>query len=101
MVKGTAGITGLALGAAMMLGTAIAAPGNVDGMMETAHLNSSHETWEQSGTHEFYVNCTSMDDYIARADGANMKAAQEAAYQESLTKAGGNTCWPVWRGMVK
>lgn len=101
MVKGTAGIMGLAFGAAMMMGAANAAPGYVAGMMDTSHLNSSFEAWEQSGKHEFYVNCTSMDDYIVQSEGANMKAAQAAALQESVTKAGGNTCWPVWRGMVK
>lgn len=101
MVKKITAVAGLAFGAAMMFGVANAEPGYVAGMMDVSHLDSSREAWEKAGKHEFYVNCTSIGDYITQVDGPNREAAQKAAHDESLTKAGGNTCWPVWRGMVK
>lgn len=100
MVKAKAGVLGLALGAAMLLG-ATSAQAAVENMMDVSHLDSSWEKWASPGTHEFYVNCTSIDDYIVRVDGPNLKETQMQAYKESLTKAGSNTCWPTWRGMVK
>lgn len=100
MMKAKTGVLGAALGAALALG-ASGAFAAVEGMMDTSHLNSAHENWVQAGTHEFYVVCTGIDDYVAQVEGPNLKETQMKAYQESITKAGGNTCWPVWRGLVK
>lgn len=101
MIKKKAGVLGVVLGAALGMGVSGALATGVEGMMDVSHLNSAHENWAQAGTHEYYVVCTSIDDYITRVDGPNLKETQMTAYQESITKAGGNTCWPVWRGMVK
>lgn len=100
MVKARTGVFGLALGAAMIFG-ASGAFAAVEGMMDVSHLDSAHENWAKAGKHEYYVNCTNIDDYITQVEGPNLKETQMTAYKESLTKAGGNTCWPVWRGMVK
>ena len=101
MIKGKAGVLGLVLGAAMAMGMTGASATGVPGMMDVSHLDSAHERWAEAGTHEFYVVCTSIDDYITRVDGSDLKTTQSQAYKESLAKAGGNTCWPIWRGMVK
>lgn len=104
MVKvksGVLGICGAVVGAAMAMSVSGALATGVEGMMDVSHLDSAHENWAKAGKHEFYVSCTSIDDYITQVEGPNLKEAQMTAYKESITKAGGNTCWPVWRGMVK
>lgn len=101
MLKEKAGVMGLVMGAAMLMGISVATAAGVQGMMDVSHLDSAYERWAEAGTHEYYVVCTSIDDYITRVDGADLKTTQSQAYKESLTKAGGNTCWPIWRGMVK
>jgi len=104
MVKvksGVLGICGAVVGAAIALSVSSALATGVEGMMDVSHLDSAHENWAKAGKHEFYVSCTSIDDYITQVEGPNLKEAQMTAYKESITKAGGNTCWPVWRGLVK
>lgn len=100
MVKHLAGALGLAAGAVMLIGIggAAAQDRSVD---DISHLDSSWEALSVSGTHEFYVNCTGRDDYLATADGADYKEAQMKAWEESKTRVGSNTCWPIWRGKVK
>ena len=99
MLKGKFGALGMVAGAAMLLG--ITGATGAEGMMDISHLSSAHENWTKAGKHEFYVSCTSVDDYITQVEGPNLKEAQMTAYKDSITKAGGNTCWPVWRGLVK
>lgn len=101
MLKGKTGVLGLVAGATMILGATGAFATGVEGMMDVSHLNSAHENWVKAGKHEFYVVCTSIDDYITQVEGPNLKETQMTAYKDSITKAGGNTCWPVWRGLVK
>jgi hypothetical protein len=51
------------------------------------------------GTHQFYVWCSSAQDYVASAEGANAEEAQMKLYDAA--KASGNAaCWPVWQGRV-
>ena len=101
MLKLKTGVMGLVVSAAMVFGASGASAGYVEGMMDVSHLDSANERWVEAGTHEYYVVCTSIDDYITRVDGPDLKTTQSQAYKESLTKAGGNTCWPIWRGLVK
>ena len=101
MLKGKFSVLGIVAGAAMLLGANGASATGVEGMMDISHLNSAHENWAKAGKHEYYVVCTSIDDYITQVEGANLKETQMTAYKDSITKAGGNTCWPVWRGVVK
>lgn len=60
-----------------------------------AELSFSWDDMSKSGTHQFYVWCTGKDDYTETAQGANAKEAQS-----SVAAKAGNTCWPVWQGLV-
>jgi len=82
MNKIIAGAFGLAAGALLLTGPALA-------------LDSSYEAQSKSGTHQFYVWCTGAADSEATADGATMEEAM-ATLQANV----GGTCKPVWQGLV-
>ena len=82
MKKFVAGALGLAAASMMMSGPAFA-------------LDSSYEAMSKSGTHQFYVWCTGKADSQTTADGATMEEAQA-----SVASKVGNSCWPIWQGLV-
>ncbi len=82
MKKILAGAFGLAAGALIMTGSAFA-------------LDSSYEAQSKAGTHQFYVWCTGAADSETTADGATMEEAMA-----SVQASAGNTCKPVWQGLV-
>lgn len=82
MKKFLAGALGLAASVAFISTPALA-------------LDSSWEAMSKSGTHQFYVWCTGKADSEQTADGATMEEAQAA-----LASQVGNSCWPVWQGLV-
>src|SRR5262249_52785652 len=51
------------------------------------------------GTHQFYVWCSGVHDYVATAQGANAEEAQMKLYNAAKA-AGKAACWPVWQGRV-
>lgn len=82
MTKFLSGALGLAAGALLLTGPALA-------------LDASWEAKSKAGTHQFYVWCTGGADSQQTADGATMEEAQAA-----VAASVGSSCWPVWQGLV-
>lgn len=82
MTKFLSGILGLTAGALLLTGPALA-------------LDASYEAQSKAGTHQFYVWCTGGADSQKTSDGATMEEAQA-----KLASSVGNSCWPVWQGLV-
>jgi len=82
MTKFLSGALGLAAGAVLLTGPALA-------------LDSSWDAMSKAGTHQFYVWCTGASDSEQTAEGATMEDAQA-----KLAAQVGNSCWPIWQGLV-
>jgi hypothetical protein len=84
---GVLGFTALAM-------VAVAGPGSA------ADDNPLRDTYNQAGTHQFYVWCTGAHkSFETKADGANAEEAQMKVYNEAKA-AGKDTCWAIWRGKI-
>lgn len=81
-MKKMIGILGLALGVSLMASSAFA-------------MDSSFDAMSKSGTHSFYVWCTGDKSSVQTAQGATAKEAQA-----KLAASAGDSCWPVWQGLV-
>lgn len=84
-------VLGAALGGVLFAAAGVAAAGNF--------ASDRQVDFYAQGTHQFYVWCSTAQDYVATAEGANAEEAQMRLY--NAAKASGNTaCWPVWQGRI-
>ncbi len=58
-------------------------------------LDASWEAKDKAGTHQYYVWCTGGADSEKTVDAANMDEGQS-----KLAAQVGNSCWPIWQGLV-
>ena len=80
-----------AFGGVLFTAAGVAAAGNFSSNGQGDFLSG--------GTHQFYVLCSTTQDYVATAQGVNAEEAQMKLYDAA--KARGNAaCWPVWQGRI-
>ena len=72
----------------------------VAGVAAAGNFSSDHQgDFLAEGTHQFYVWCSTTQDYVATAQGVNAEEAQMKLYNSA--KLNGNAaCWPVWQGRI-
>jgi hypothetical protein len=64
----------------------------------SAQDNPLRDTYNQAGTHQFYVWCTGAHkSFETSTQGANAEEAQMKVYNEAKAQ-GKDTCWAIWRG---
>jgi hypothetical protein len=80
-----------ALGGVIFAAAGVAAAGNFSSDRQVDFF--------AAGTHQFYVWCSTAQDYVASADGANAEEAQMKLY-DAAKSSGNAACWPVWQGRV-